>query len=405
MDPNAFLASLQQNGTQFTPAQLQQIQLFQQQQQQNQQQQVAPQNVDTLNTNNEQSVQNISNITNNNSTQNNPTSDMNGATTFQVPTQAGTHQVTNAPPVPVNSTTNSYATNNAFQMALLGATPLQQQLAALSGYSQPQPNTTQASNDNNTMQKQQGTGTDNGQAQQQQQQIQSWNPQMLQQQFNGVNPFMATQGLVVPTAMNVQQLQQQFLTQQFLTQQLAAAGHNPTTSGNFNILASLLAQSGAASAMNPAAAGIPNQMFQPPAMSGFPFVTAPVPPQQHLMTTTTNNQVNHINVKGSNDGMKVGGEVEWTKPFAAKVKKESPFPLKLYQILGNPECQECITWNPHGRSWRILKPPVFEQVVIPLYFRFVSFVVLFEVWHINKTQSFLLDLCILLTGMQNTHRL
>ena len=376
MDPNAFLASLQQNGTQFTPAQLQQIQLFQQQQQQNQQQQVTPQNVDTLSSNNDQNGHNISNI-NPNSTSNNLSSDMNGAATFQGPPQIATHQVINAPPAPVNPNANAYTTNNAFQMALLGAAPLQQQLAALSGYAQQQPNAAQVTTDNSAMQKQQ-QGTDNGQAQQQQQQqqIQTWNPQMLQQQFNGVNPFMAAQGLVVPTAMNVQQLQQQFLTQQFLTQQLAATGHNPAAAtGNFNhLLASLLAQSGAASAMNPAVAGIPNQMFQAPTMAGFPFATAQqVPAQQHLMTTTLNNQTNSNNVKGpSNDGMKVGGEVEWTKPFAAKVKKESPFPLKLYQILGNPECQECITWNPHGRSWRILKPPVFEQVVIPLYFRCVS---------------------------------
>jgi hypothetical protein len=43
------------------------------------------------------------------------------------------------------------------------------------------------------------------------------------------------------------------------------------------------------------------------------------------------------------------------------------------QILSNPEFSECICWNPHGRSWRILKPPVFEQVVIPLYFRHAKY--------------------------------
>jgi hypothetical protein len=47
--------------------------------------------------------------------------------------------------------------------------------------------------------------------------------------------------------------------------------------------------------------------------------------------------------------------------------------LKLHQILSNPEFQECICWNPHGQSWRILKPPVFEQVVIPLYFRHAKY--------------------------------
>jgi len=64
---------------------------------------------------------------------------------------------------------------------------------------------------------------------------------------------------------------------------------------------------------------------------------------------------------------------EWAEPFAGKGKKEPPFPLKLHQILSNPEFQECICWNPHGRSWRILKPPVFEQLVIPLYFRHAKY--------------------------------
>ena len=65
-------------------------------------------------------------------------------------------------------------------------------------------------------------------------------------------------------------------------------------------------------------------------------------------------------------------QADWAEPFAGKGKKEPPFPLKLHQILSNPEFQECICWNPHGRSWRILKPPVFEQLVIPLYFRYVK---------------------------------
>jgi hypothetical protein len=47
--------------------------------------------------------------------------------------------------------------------------------------------------------------------------------------------------------------------------------------------------------------------------------------------------------------------------------------LKLHQILSNPEFEECICWNPHGQSWRILNPPVFEQVVIPLHFRHAKY--------------------------------
>jgi hypothetical protein len=59
--------------------------------------------------------------------------------------------------------------------------------------------------------------------------------------------------------------------------------------------------------------------------------------------------------------------------YGAKGTKEPPFPLKLHQILSNPDYQECICWLPHGRSWRILKPSSFEQVVIPLYFRHAKY--------------------------------
>lgn len=84
--------------------------------------------------------------------------------------------------------------------------------------------------------------------------------------------------------------------------------------------------------------------------------------------------------------------IEWAEPFAGKGKKDPPFPLKLHQILSNPEFQEFICWNPHGRSWRILKPPVFEQVVIPLYFRhakYASFMRQVNGWGFKRIVSIL----------------
>ena len=38
-------------------------------------------------------------------------------------------------------------------------------------------------------------------------------------------------------------------------------------------------------------------------------------------------------------------------------------------MLEDPTCQECISWLPHGRAWKILKPHEFEELVIPLFFR------------------------------------
>lgn len=55
--------------------------------------------------------------------------------------------------------------------------------------------------------------------------------------------------------------------------------------------------------------------------------------------------------------------------FAGVSVKEPPFPVKLHRILNNPEFHDIVSWLPHGRSWRVLKPMAFEAKVIPLHFR------------------------------------
>lgn len=58
---------------------------------------------------------------------------------------------------------------------------------------------------------------------------------------------------------------------------------------------------------------------------------------------------------------------------ATKRKERAPssssFPTKLYKILADPQYREYITWLPHGRAWRVLKPKAFEEDVIPKFFR------------------------------------
>ena len=51
------------------------------------------------------------------------------------------------------------------------------------------------------------------------------------------------------------------------------------------------------------------------------------------------------------------------------VKPNTAFPSKLHEILSSPEFQDLITWLPHGRAWRVLKPKVFEEKIIPKFFR------------------------------------
>lgn len=49
------------------------------------------------------------------------------------------------------------------------------------------------------------------------------------------------------------------------------------------------------------------------------------------------------------------------------------FPVKLYAILAQREFHEIITWMPHGRSWKVLKPGLFESLVMPLFFEYSNY--------------------------------
>lgn len=66
------------------------------------------------------------------------------------------------------------------------------------------------------------------------------------------------------------------------------------------------------------------------------------------------------------------------------------FPVKLYAILAQKEFQEIITWMPHGRSWKVLKPNMFESLVMPLFFEYSnyhSFNRLVNAWSFRRISS------------------
>jgi len=46
----------------------------------------------------------------------------------------------------------------------------------------------------------------------------------------------------------------------------------------------------------------------------------------------------------------------------------STFPAKLHAILSCLDLHHIITWMPHGCAWRILKPKLFAETVMPKYF-------------------------------------
>ena len=312
--------------------------------------------------------------------------------------------------------------------ALMGASPLQQQLSALAGLT----NTTAAptmaavgqpfSQPTSFLPQQQQQNANNAQL------LQGLNPQLLQQglllQQLGITAqappaqFLAGQQQVLGptpaapatqdqtgstdsqqqllhTAANQvlgspQQQQQQQLPQ--VVQQQPQAGLNNIQQLQLMLMANPQMLQGAAGANLLALMGQqqqqqqqqPQQLFQLPGLAqpGLAAPSAPVNMNALLQAAAApnlgsllQNNANSSNVfkppvpATQNKQRPTTTEVEWAEPFAGKGKKEPPFPLKLHQILSNPEFAECICWNSHGRSWRILKPPVFEQIVIPLYFR------------------------------------
>lgn len=74
-------------------------------------------------------------------------------------------------------------------------------------------------------------------------------------------------------------------------------------------------------------------------------------------------------------------------PHSMRLQK---FPAKLDSILSRPEWQDVITWMPHGRSWKIMKPHDFETLVMPLYFdhcNYHSFNRLVNAWSFRRMSS------------------
>ena len=66
------------------------------------------------------------------------------------------------------------------------------------------------------------------------------------------------------------------------------------------------------------------------------------------------------------------------------------FPVKLYAILAQKEFHDIITWMPHGRSWKVLKPNIFESMVMPLFFEYSnyhSFNRLVNAWSFRRVSS------------------
>ena len=67
--------------------------------------------------------------------------------------------------------------------------------------------------------------------------------------------------------------------------------------------------------------------------------------------------------------------------------KNAKLPAKLNHMLMDPSLQNIVSWMPHGRAWKILRPKDFTDVVLPRYFESVnynSFVRLVNAWGFRR---------------------
>ena len=48
-------------------------------------------------------------------------------------------------------------------------------------------------------------------------------------------------------------------------------------------------------------------------------------------------------------------------------------PVKLAAILTEMRFSQIITWMPHGRAWKILRPREFPEQVAPYYFEYPNY--------------------------------
>ena len=90
---------------------------------------------------------------------------------------------------------------------------------------------------------------------------------------------------------------------------------------------------------------------------------------------------------GTPDGGPVPAPSRNTMETSIRVQK---FPVKLYAILAQKEFNDIISWMPHGRSWKVLKPNVFESLVMPLFFEYSnyhSFNRLVNAWSFRRVSS------------------
>jgi hypothetical protein len=55
------------------------------------------------------------------------------------------------------------------------------------------------------------------------------------------------------------------------------------------------------------------------------------------------------------------------KAISMNAKKKEIFPQKLMEILADTSLSDIVSWLPHGRSFVIIRPDLFCEMVLPKY--------------------------------------
>jgi len=84
-----------------------------------------------------------------------------------------------------------------------------------------------------------------------------------------------------------------------------------------------------------------------------------------------------LRIEGVQSDFTEDGKLIAESPTRRSKVTETNFPMKLYDILSNPDNQHAISWMPHGRSWKVRQKELFMRTICPQYFtqsKFESFI-------------------------------
>ena len=109
------------------------------------------------------------------------------------------------------------------------------------------------------------------------------------------------------------------------------------------------------------------------------------------MRVNLNNQLQQQNYKARDElasSLQHVSTKNGTTNGNSQTSKDVSFPVKLHQILSNPDYEDMISWMPHGKAFRIHQSIEFERAVIPLHFRhskYASFMRQINGWGFERT--------------------